>query len=139
MHELGTRVLGSLLPAFVTVLSYSPLSFEDAMAWGGGEGVCYPSGSRRDMPNNWIDSAFHDLSVQGLSQAMAFTASSPGLSFYGHWRFLLGLVLTKVHYRLTSGYGNIYNTVDIQAALSNTLCIHLLGGRKENVLFLSCR
>lgn len=45
------------------------------------------------------------------------------------WRFLLGFLLTKLHCRLTSGYGDIYNTVEMQAALSKTLCIYLLGGR----------
>lgn len=45
------------------------------------------------------------------------------------WRFLLGFVLTKLHCRLTSGYSDIYDTVDMRAALPKTLCIDLLGGR----------
>ena len=119
-----------IFPAFVTVHSCRPLSFEDALDWEGEERNTCPLGAMRNMPNTWMDSSFHDLSVQGLSKEMGFITSSPGVQFLlTLWRPLLSLVLTKLHCRLTSGYADIYNTVGVQAAFFETLCIHPLGGR----------
>lgn len=116
-------------------LCHSPF-LQPSVLWGccglrRKESFCSPSwplGSMRNMPNNWIDSGFHDLSVKGLSKEMGFTASSPGVSSYWLW-FSFN---RKAHQWLWW-----HNTVDIKAALS--FDTSLRRWVKEDGLFLSYR
>lgn len=130
LHEPGVHMLDSVFPAFVTVHSCSPLSFEDAIDWREKEGFCRPSWlhekhakqlDRLQLPWSMITRPEQRDEFYNLISRSQFLLTL--------WRFLLGLVLTKLHCRLTGGYGDIYNTVDIQTALSKMLCIYLLGGR----------
>ena len=118
---LARSSCAGLCPAFVTICSYSPLSFEDALDWGGKEDSACPLGSTRNMPNHWIGSSFHDLSEQGLSRKAGLTTHPQESVVLTLWRSLLALVLTKLHFSLTGGYGDLCNTVDAQAALSKAL------------------
>lgn len=82
-QKVGAHMPDSIFTAFVTVYSrvLRPLRM---LGTGKEEGApaLLPS-SLRNMPSNWTDTSFCDLSQKGLGEDMGFTASSPGASSYG--------------------------------------------------------